>query len=161
MGFFEKPLTAKIGTVLLTISYLVCLTGTSSPSWFKIGHKTLGLWTDCEGPGEFQNCGSTNLSSKPGWFYAVLSLATIGAVCLIVANIVGFFSSNRKIPAAFGVIGGLLLLISVVIYGVKQNESIGSLYWAFYLAMIAGVLGFVGALLLIPGENKSSVPVSE
>ncbi|KAK6170676.1 hypothetical protein SNE40_019009 [Patella caerulea] len=106
MVFSQKPGTAKIGAVLLLISFIIALVGTLSPSWYKSRNSTSGIWTFCLGPEEFENCDSLSLASLPDWYYAVLSLSAIGVIFLFISTIAAFCATSRAVAAILGILGG-------------------------------------------------------
>ncbi|XP_045171368.1 uncharacterized protein LOC123533677 [Mercenaria mercenaria] len=164
---------------LLVVGILACLSATiisiistAIPYWEYLhgsflgqeGTLNIGLWRTCIKYKTSIVSGSacSDTQNDEDWWKAVQSLMILGNVFLALSTLLGCLYYKNSTQSFIqgtvftALLGGVVLITAVIVFGVEEKEHKSSFSASFILAIVSGVLAFIAGGLV--GISKRGHP---
>ncbi|KAK3582717.1 hypothetical protein CHS0354_039754 [Potamilus streckersoni] len=153
----------KLVIVLLVFCFILDLVGFVIPYWYYTESTLLGitvksyggLWTVCSEVSLLLTCGDYVSSTLVDWFRAVRAFSALGFLLFLASLVVVIAhtcsKSKKKLIYLVGVcltfVGAICAMISFAIYAGNATGNLSKFHAAFYITIVAFVLGLVTGIL--------------
>lgn len=153
-----------VGFLLCAIAAVASIVSTAIPYWLYKGSSQAseyqGLWRGCIEVASVKTC--SNNENVPDWWKATQAMMILGILFLALSFFLGCVQCKNESSQIFqgsvftSVLGGVVLIIAVIIFGVKEKEVKSDFSAGFYLALVAGVLAIISAILMAVSKRGAS-----
>ncbi|KAL3837604.1 hypothetical protein ACJMK2_022952 [Sinanodonta woodiana] len=153
----------KLVIALLVFCFILDLVGFVIPYWYYTESTLLGytvkayggLWTACSQVSLVVGCGDYVNSTLVDWFRAVRAFSALGFLLFLASLVVVIFhtcsKSDKKLLYLVAVcltfVGAICAMISFAIYAGNATGNLSKYHAAFYITIVAFVLGIVTGIL--------------
>ncbi|XP_045172581.1 claudin-18-like [Mercenaria mercenaria] len=161
-----------VGILCCLGATVVSIISTSIPPWLYLEETIYGqtitvyagLWKTCVKSDSTANpyvC--ANLENVPDWWKSVQALMILGILFLALSTFLGclYCKDDSKQSLLHGamftsVLGGIVLIVAVIVFGVKENKSSSQFQFhaCFYLALVSGADAIVAAALMAISKRR-------
>jgi len=143
--------------VVLTCALVFYLEGFVTTAWSVSLSTHDGLWHSCNQTTSLSALGS-------GWLLSVQIFSCLGLVGLVVSfGLATIYMSGNRVSknltivslAVMSLLTGILLLVTVIVYGLHAQNT--TLSWSYYVSLASAVLCLLAGLLALLQTRKSNV----